>query len=147
GAQDAICGGGRYNGLAEEIGGKNLPAVGFAAGIERTISLMTKCGCSFGKEPTPKVIVIPLDDSCEEYSASILGKLRSAKISSDMIYAKKNLKKIFKELSTSETEYAYVIGADEMSANKISVKLLREKNQVDIPVSDAVNFVSVRGNC
>ena len=94
GAQDAICGGGRYNGLAEEIGGKNLPAVGFAAGIERTIALMTKCGCSFGKEPSPRVIVIPLDNSCDEYAASVLAKLRNAKISADMVYVKRNLKKL-----------------------------------------------------
>lgn len=147
GAQDAICGGGRYNGLAEEIGGKNLPAVGFAAGIERTIALMTKCGCSFGKEPSPRVIVIPLDNSCDEYAASVLAKLRNAKISADMVYVKRNLKKILKDVSTSETEYAYIIGSDEMSANKISVKLLKEKNQIDISIDNVVNFVSGRGNC
>ncbi len=142
GAQDAICGGGRYNGLAEEIGGKSVPAVGFAAGIERTAALMEKCGCSFGKPPSPRVFVVPLDESCDMTAAGILGELRNAGVASDLCYSRKSVKRIFRDVADAGAEYAYIIGPDELSSGRISVKSMRDKVQFDIGLDEAVSFLA-----
>lgn len=146
GAQDAICGGGRYNNLAEEIGGKSIPAVGFAAGIERTAALMEKRGCSFGKEPAPEVFVVPFEESCVMKAAEVLGRLRNSGISSDLTYSKKNIKKIFRDIAEAGAAYAYIIGPDEMAAGKISVKSMKDKSQAEINDSEAVEFI-LKGRC
>lgn len=144
GSQDAICGGGRYNGLAEEIGGKSIPAVGFAAGIERLLALMQKTGSFSGIPVEPRVFVISIEDSCRLKALEILYALRKNGIHSEFSYGKKNIKKILGSLGEG-TEFVYIIGSDELAAGTISVKNMKTKCQVEIPALDAVNFIS-RGN-
>ncbi|GHS95520.1 histidine--tRNA ligase [Synergistales bacterium] len=63
GAQNAVCGGGRYDNLSESVGGPHLPGVGFAAGVDRILLVMEEQGCSFGKRPQKEVYVVAQDDT------------------------------------------------------------------------------------
>ncbi len=142
GAQDALCGGGRYDLLAEEIGGKIIPAVGVAMGLERTINIMDKYNCSFGKKRTPKVYIISLDDSCDDMVASLLCRLRDNSIAADRDYSSRSLKAQMKEASLSEAEYAFIIGQDEVSSGMVKVKRMSDSYQEDVNIESVIDFIS-----
>ena len=80
GAQNAVCGGGRYDNLAEAAGGSHLPGVGFACGLDRVIIVMEEQGCNFGEIPAPKIYVVARDDEARANSQIITHKLRANKI-------------------------------------------------------------------
>ncbi|MDR1741922.1 MAG: histidine--tRNA ligase [Synergistaceae bacterium] len=81
GAQNAVCGGGRYDNLAESIGGPHTPGVGFAAGIDRIVLVMEEQNCSFGKRAQTEVYIVARDDASRPTAQVLAGKLRSAGIS------------------------------------------------------------------
>lgn len=142
GSQDALCGGGRYDLLAQEIGDKPIPAVGVAVGLERTLSIMEKYNCSFGKKSAPKVYIASFDEACNDMAESVLCKLRENMISSDRDYLGRSLKAQMKEASNLSAEYVFIIGGDEVASGKITVKRMSDGEQQTIPVNDIVNFLT-----
>ncbi|MBQ9881250.1 MAG: histidine--tRNA ligase, partial [Synergistes sp.] len=92
GAQNAVCGGGRYDNLAEAIGGPHVPGVGFASGIERVILTMEAQGCTFGKKPANKVYVVAAEPSVRLEAMALMRTLRCSRISADMDYMGRSMK-------------------------------------------------------
>ena len=78
GSITTLCGGGRYNGLAEEIGGPSAPGIGFAMSIERLLLAMEAEGVSFEDEPDLDVYVVTLGEEAKRVGVKILGELRAA---------------------------------------------------------------------
>lgn len=142
GAQNAVCGGGRYDNLSESIGGPHVPGVGFAAGLDRIVLTMEQQGCSFGKEPAPSVYVICADDEAREMAVDVLYRLRREGISADMDYMGRGMKAQFKSAVNGGSLVACIIGGDEVSRGVVTVKDLEKSLQEEVSLEDIVSRVS-----
>jgi histidyl-tRNA synthetase len=132
GAQNAVCGGGRYDNLAEAIGGPGVPGVGFASGIERIVITMEAQGAFMGDEPKTEAFVISTAGG--EYEASLLAhELRAKGVSSDMDFTGRSIKAQMKYASQRGAEFVCIIGEDEMSSGSATVKNMADGNQETTP--------------
>ncbi len=120
GAQNAVCGGGRYDGLVEQLGGEHTPAVGFAMGMERLISLLPE------RKQTISDGFIVSNDMTEAFK--LAQELRSQGFNIEMDLANKKFTKQLEKASKS-AKYALILGEDEISQNKVSVKNLETSQQ------------------
>lgn len=127
GAQAAICAGGRYDSLAEQLGGPNTPAVGFAMGVERVLLLMQTQGVVAKKKLDGYLICA--GDAAVERSLVLAAKIRSLcpNFALAMNYEGGSFKSQFKKADKSGAKIALVIGDDELVNNTITIKFLREE--------------------
>ena len=144
GAQNAVCGGGRYDNLAESIGGPHTPGVGFATGVERIILTMEQQGCSFGKTPNIDVFVVFIDPSSKDEAVSVLYGIRRAGIAADMDYTGKSFKAQFKAAGGSGALYACVIGPEEISSGRATIKDLVSGEQETVSRDVLTVFLEAR---
>jgi len=132
-AQNALGGGGRYDNLISQFGGPEIPAVGFAAGIDRTIMLMKQLGIKVKKSAgRPKVYLIMMDESCREYSLDILKYLRELGVTSDINFNNRNIKTEIKWAEKSGYDFIIIIGEDEVKSRSLTVKDIRKFKQYKI---------------
>ena len=132
GSQSALCGGGRYDGLVEELGGPKLPAVGFAIGLERLVMLMNAQKPS-GKGPGSKfVYVAALGEKAQKEAFIILNSIRNAGVKADMEYTGKSLKSCLKAASLLDADFTVIIGDDEVAKNAALVKDMKTGQQKEI---------------
>lgn len=145
GAQRAICAGGRYNRLVGRLGGKDTPAVGFAIGMERVISLLEILGLLPKTNQFPHIYVIS-DQVSRLKTMLIIENLRcqypELKIEQNIMAV--SLKSQFKKANKSGAKFAIVIAEDEIVRNNCIVKFLREdKLQIKVPQEELVNFFNL----
>jgi histidyl-tRNA synthetase len=128
GSQGTVCGGGRYDGLFEMIGGKSTPAVGWGLGIERVLGLLQEAGVAPPDRPADAYAVVP-DAAAAVLAAVTLEALRAAGVSVLMHATGKegpgSMKSQFKRADASGARFALVFGADETAQGMVSVKPLR----------------------
>lgn len=125
GAQDAIGGGGRYDGLVEELGGKQTPGIGFALGIERMLIVMEalgSCGCGYPLQ----VFGVTRGEEAHRAMAGMIARLRGARLSADMDYEGRSMKSQMRTANRREAMLCLVLGEDELSEGMIVVKDMRE---------------------
>ncbi len=127
GSQGTVCGGGRYNGLVEEIGGTDVPAVGFGLGLERLIMVMENASLSFGKEPVAKLYVAPMNEKYCDKAMKFATELRRKGISCLTDIIGKSLKAQMKYADKIGAENAVVVGEDETIKDEYVIKNLRTK--------------------
>ncbi|MGI6253035.1 MAG: histidine--tRNA ligase [Aminivibrio sp.] len=133
GAQNAICGGGRYDNLAEVIGGPSLPAVGFAAGMDRIVMVMEDQGCSFGEEPGLDVFATAFDGPPRASILILTDQLRREGISADMDFGERSMKAQMKTASARGARLVCILGENELAADTVAVKNMASGEQVEIP--------------
>ncbi len=133
GAQGTVLGGGRYDGLLTQLGNKEIPAFGFAAGIERIMMLLEDYPSS-----APKVHIVWMGDEAEAYAFGVVDKLRSAGIKTNIEFAKKSMKASMKKADKLGVDYAVIIGDQELAENKVVLKNLIERTQETLSVDEAV---------
>ncbi|MDY2984385.1 MAG: histidine--tRNA ligase [Synergistes jonesii] len=138
GAQNAVCGGGRYDNLAEAIGGPHVPGVGFASGIERVVLTMEAQGCSFGEKPESKVYVVAAEPSARLDAMVLLRELRMNRISADMDYMGRSMKGQMKAAGAA-AGYACIIGTSEIEKGVVTVKNLKEGAQEELTAEQLIN--------
>ncbi len=147
GSQGTICGGGRYDYLIEQIGGKPAPAVGWALGVERVLELLKEQGAEIPM-PTPDVYaIIPTADALPRVMVT-LQALRAAGLSVQMHAAPAggdglgSMKSQFKRADSSGARYALVFGADELARGEVTVKALRDGAgaQVSRPLAEVATW-------
>ncbi|MFJ7933564.1 histidine--tRNA ligase [Sporosarcina sp. NPDC096371] len=138
GAITTLCGGGRYNGLAEEIGGPPAPGIGFAMSIERLLLAMEAEGKSFTDEPALDVYIVTLGDSARRPGFKLLGELRAADIRSDMDYMDRKMKAQMKSADRLEAKTVIIIGEDEVAEGVAQVKNMVDGTQEKIPFAELV---------
>jgi histidyl-tRNA synthetase len=125
GAQGTVCGGGRYDGLIEQLGGKPTPAVGFGMGFERTLLLLEEVGL-LPAEPVPDVYaIVPSAEGLQRVMV-LLDALRAAGVSVLMHAGQSSMKSQFKRADASGARFALIFGADELAAGEVTVKPLRD---------------------
>lgn len=142
GAQGTVCGGGRYNNLIEEVGGKPCPAVGFGMGLERLIITMESLGLSFGQEDVPDVYIAPLCDEAKDEAMLIADTLRTAGISCDTDLLGRSFKAQLKYVNKTGARYMIVIGTDEMASGVYAVKNLLSGSSEQVKKADLAAYLN-----
>lgn len=146
GSQGQIFGGGRYDNLVEEIGGKPTGCVGFAAGMERIIMLMEASGVEFPEETLCTVYVMPQADAWRNKCIEIVRKLRGSGISADTDMTGKSLKAQFKFADKIKASYAVVIGESEMSSGIINIKNLADGSVAECGIDKIADYIKEKSH-
>ncbi len=127
GAQNAVFAGGRYNNLVENMGGKYVPAIGFAGGIERLIELLDENYLE--KE---KNFIVPRAEKEFQFSFKLLDELRNLGYNFEVKSSAKNLSKSLRKLSSLNPHFVFIIGEEELSKNILIVKNFRSGQEYKI---------------
>lgn len=130
GAQDAVCGGGRYDGLVEILGGPPTAAVGFAAGFERVLAALPE-----EASPEPRrlnVFVCAMGEKAVLRSAEVVARLRQLGLSADRDFLGRGLKAQMKEADRSRARYVVIIGDDEIAKGRYALRVMDSAEQREI---------------
>jgi histidyl-tRNA synthetase len=146
GAQSALLGGGRYDLLVEQLGGKPTPAVGFAAGVERILLACENEESFTVDEPAVDVYIIRIDKELEITVSEIASGLRRAGLSIEYDYLQRSVKAQMREANKFNARFALFIGGEEFEQGKVNLKNMVSGGQQNIPLNDInkiINFVKV----
>lgn len=138
GAQSTVCGGGRYNNLSKELGGPNLPAVGFGFGIERTIMLLDHIKKEI--EMSIDLYLIPLDTLARNFLFYIMHRLRGYGISCEIGYSD-NLKNQLKKANKLNAKRVVIVGEEERESQIVQYKDMLDRTQTDVPNDQLVDVI------
>jgi histidyl-tRNA synthetase len=137
GSQDAVAGGGRYDGLIKQLGGPDLPAIGFAIGMERAALLMSSLE-NWVKQPL--VYLIPLGAEARKKAFTLFRNLHKKEIPALMEYEDRSLKSLLRRADKSQSPYVAILGTDELSREQILIRNLETKEQEEIPIPQFLNY-------
>lgn len=137
GAQAAVCGGGRYDGLAELLGGPSTPAVGFASGMERIVMVMKAQGVDVPVLPSPSVYVAHLGDKARTYAVQLLTKIRDAGISAQIAMGG-SLRAQLRHADRRGARVTLIVGEDELNRGEITLRDMQSGDQVMVPLDHIV---------
>ena len=141
GAQAAVCGGGRYDGLIEQIGGEPTPGVGFALGIERIFSALASQGDDIEVARDLDVyLVVAGGDGAAATAFRFADQLRRSGVSCELDYADKSFKAQMKAANRLGAAYAAIIGEDEVKTGCVTVKNMADGEQVSLPLTEAKQY-------
>ena len=145
GSQDALGGGGRYDGLVEQLGGKHTPAVGFAAGIERLLMVMEKNAYVFPAS-APVVFLIGMDDASRAWAFHTAIALRTSGIAAEIDYAGRSLKAQMREANRLACPFVAIVGESEMAEGRAQVKDMRKGTQESVEFTRFSEYFSLFRN-
>jgi histidyl-tRNA synthetase len=140
GSQGTVCGGGRYDGLFQQLGGKSAPAVGFGLGIERLLLLIQELALPVPSSAPDVYAVLP-DAAGLPQAFVVLEALRAAGVSVQMHAGGGGVKAQFKKADASGAQFALILGADELAQGQVAVKPLRQADAPQI-TRDIVTIAS-----
>ena len=140
GAQGTVCGGGRYNHLVEEVGGKPTPAVGFGLGLERLIMVLENTDALHAEQERTDVYLAPLGERAAERAVTLVSELRAAGVSAESDLMGRSFKAQMKYADKCGARFLAVMGDDELERGAVSLKnmLTGESSEVrfaDIPAA------------
>ncbi len=138
GAQSAIGGGGRYDGLSESIGGPRLPGVGWALGVDRTVLALRAEGVEAPPAAPVRVFAVPLGEDALRVLFLTVTALRRAGVGADLAYGGRGLKGAMKAADRSGASHAVVVGERDLAAGVAQVKDLSTGDQTAVPLDDLV---------
>lgn len=141
GAQSAIGGGGRYDGLAEELGGPELPGVGWALGVDRTVLAMDSEGLTPSAIAACEVYVVPLGADAARVGFGLVDQLRRAGVATDMSYGGRGIKGAMKSADRSGAKAALVIGDRDLEAGVAQIKWLESGEQAPVALDAIVTTI------
>jgi histidyl-tRNA synthetase len=141
-AQNALGGGGRYDGLVEDLGGPPTPGIGFALGVDRTLLACSDEGVF--EPPDTSVDVFVVDTTGGREALLITSELRAAGISTDRAFENRSMKAQMKAADRSRAAFAAIVGSDEQAAGAVTVRPLRGGDQVVVPRSDLISELRTR---
>ncbi len=141
GAQDALGGGGRYDGLVEELGGKPTPAVGFAAGIERILLTMEEEGSLSPELLHPEVYIASMGEEAKQLAVRLLRKLRTRGVSADTDYLDRSLKAQMRAANNLKAKYTVIIGQEELNKGKASVRNMESSHQEEVEIENLCDYL------
>ncbi|KSU83804.1 MULTISPECIES: histidine--tRNA ligase [Fictibacillus] len=141
GAITTLSGGGRYNGLAEEIGGPATPGIGFAMSLERLLLALDAEGVTLPIEDSLDCYLVAMGESAKEKAPSILYQLRKAGLKADKDYMDKKMKAQFKAADRTNAKFVAVLGDDELANGVISVKEMESGNQTEVELEEVTQYI------
>jgi len=136
GSQNAVTGGGRYDNLFQEIGGLDVPGIGFAIGMERLVSLLPK-----DKEfvQFPHLFIAALGEETVKEAYKIINQLHLQGIRAELDYEVKSLKSQMRRADKLKARYVLILGEDELNRGKAVLRDMETKSQEEIPMQNLVN--------
>lgn len=131
GAQSAIAGGGRYDGLIKTLGGPEQPAVGFAIGFDRLVEIISAKENDYSQ--LPDLFVAALDEECREKALTWASELSGSGVQTEMDFSGKSLKALMKRANRLRARYVMIFGSEELAAQSVVVRNMETKEQVNVP--------------
>ncbi|MBE7083221.1 MAG: histidine--tRNA ligase [Clostridiales bacterium] len=141
GAQGTVCGGGRYDGLIAELGGQDVPGIGFAVGIERILMLLENTNKQIENPNKVKVYLAPMGENELVKAFELTAKLRKEGISADFDHMGRGIKAQFKYADKIGAKFVAVIGSNELASGVVRVKNMQEGTETDVAFDDLIEFV------
>jgi histidyl-tRNA synthetase len=141
GAQGTVCGGGRYDGLVEELGGPSMPGVGFGMGLERLLLVLESLGIQL---PSPKlcdIFVCTLGDTAAVEGFRIVSELRAAGLKAECDHMGRSLKAQLKYVGKLGARYAAIIGDNELQNNVAVVRDMSKSEENTVPMAELHQFI------
>ena len=147
GAQATIGGGGRYDGLAELLGGKHTPAVGFASGMERIILNLREQGVALPDAEVPRVFLAPVGkdeagDAAKARAITLADRLRSRDVATQIGMGERSMKSRLRQASASGARLVVIIGEEELREEHATVKDLQNGEQGRVPFDRLVEYLA-----
>ena len=142
GAQDTVCGGGRYDHLVEEIGGPSIPGVGFGLGKERLIILMEQKESLIEDNNAPDIAVSFIGDKARLYALGLVHELRQQGVAAIIDTLNRNLKGQMKYANKLKAGYSVVIGDDEIEHGVVTLKDMKSGEQKQINSKDITKEIT-----
>ena len=152
GAQNVLCGGGRYNNLIENLGGPNTPSVGFGLGTERLLLALDKEGIDIAPSDSLDCYVIPVSSNEKSYAISLVNSLRSMGFKSDMDLMNRTVKNNFKYAEHLNSIFAIVVGEDELKGKYVTIKNMISKTEEQVNNAMIIDYLmdkinEIEDNC
>lgn len=138
GAQNTVFGGGRYNGLAEEIGKRDLPGIGFALGIERLLLSLEAKDIQLPVESGVDLYITVIGDKAKKESFKLLDQLRSKGFRTEIDYLDRSVGSQMKSADRMNAEYTIIIGEDELSNNSATIRNMKSGEEKQIQLSNLI---------
>ncbi|RRD25214.1 histidine--tRNA ligase [Fusobacterium canifelinum] len=137
GSQGTVLGGGRYDNLLKELGDKDIPAVGFATGVERIMMLL---GENYPKN-APDVYIAWLGENTSETALKVAETLRDNNIKVYIDYSEKGMKSHMKKADKLETKYCIILGEDELNKGIVLLKDFGTREQKEVKIEEILNYI------
>ncbi len=144
GAQAAVCGGGRYDGLAEALGGPPTPGVGVAAGIERIVLVMKAQEIEVPSLPAPSVFLAYLGRKGRREAVRLADCLRRAGVGVWQAFDERGLKSQMREANRRGVRYAVILGEDELAREMATVRDMEAGDQTEVPLGELTAWFQAR---
>lgn len=141
GAITTICGGGRYTGLVEELGGPSTPGIGFAFSIERVLLALRAQGGLSIPENEIDCYFVSLGEEAKKKNVELVHELRQAGLSADIDYLNRKMKGQLKMADRYNAKYTAILGEDELERDVIIVKQMKTGEQEEVPLSTFVRYM------
>ena len=141
GSQDTICGGGRYDGLIEELGGRPTPGIGFGSGIERIALAMQQVGLPVPEALSPGVMVAYLGETAKLAALRLVEELRAAGVGALLAFGDRSLKAQLKSANKAGVVYAVILGEEELKAGRALVREMASSQQTEVPLEAVIGWL------
>ncbi len=144
GAQNAVCGGGRYDGLVQELGGKPTPGIGVATGLERLVSLLRQQELPVPPLAQPAVYFAYRGEPARLAALRAVEALRRRGLAAEMAFGDRSLKAQMKGANRSGAAWAAILGDDELTRGAATLRSMRGSEQVEVPLAEIADWVAGR---
>jgi histidyl-tRNA synthetase len=141
GAQNALGGGGRYDGLIPLLGGPDIPSIGFATGLERILVAMHKQNVPFPTTPGPFIYFIGMDESARKMILPLLAKIRHSGVPSDMDLLGKKIQQALHLADQAKAKFVVVIGEEEMKSGKAMLKEMETRQSFPVSIENLYSHI------
>jgi histidyl-tRNA synthetase len=142
GSQNAIGGGGRYDNLVEQLGGRPTPGVGFGSGIERLLIALESQGVTLPRPRENLVWLVAHGDAAREHNWKLMSELRAAGVAADMDVSGRSVKSQFKLAEREAAAWCVVVGDTELANGTVELKDLAKREQTSVARSDVLRKIS-----
>ena len=136
GAQSTVCGGGRYDGLMKELGGPEMPGIGFAAGITRLLLAMRESGVKVPAPAAPALYIAPMGDAAKVKAAALTAALRARGLTVDRDLVGRSLKAQMKYADKTGARSVLIIGDSELENGKANLRSMADSSQSEVDIND-----------
>ncbi len=145
GAQNAICGGGRYDGLAEELGGPPTPGIGFGSGMERIVLLMKESGIAVPGIPGPQVALVYLGEAAKTRCIQLATEFRAQGIRAELGFDDRSMRAQLRNANRLGVSYVLILGEEELASGQVVLQHMQEEAPREIVAqSDVVPLLAQR---
>ena len=141
GSEGTICGGGRYDGLVSEIGGPEMPGVGFGMGLERLLLVLESIGKLPENNECPDIFIANIGENADSFVQKLVFDLRKSGISAERDYNERSVKAQMKYANKINAKYSAVIGDDDIASGKVTLKNMQNGESEDVAFENIANYL------